>query len=347
VLDEVGGGIDHAGDNDLVLGQQVVEVAVLVRVARIGERQHEAANLGAAQERDDLLQLDIEVVRAFVIAPAHVQPHLRGRDVMDRGIDRVDHAIAERDEIRDRPVREGIVLLAREIRTVELQQEARIDDRLVFDPQCGAERGQERLPGRIVLVEHDRRHHAGGGRGQERLGKRVVSRVEHAAEIRALRLHVGGVRIPDVTDRLRQPADVVHRLLPQRRLVGLLLEDRVALDVGALAPLPRAAEPAQPVADVEQERVALLLAVAADVDAGLGLLRYDGAQGRLPRGAQLIAVDRLAARAARVKLRQLERPRQAAGMGGENPLLASTHERPGGRVSALCRASSAAAARSR
>ena len=78
-----------------------------------------------------------------------------------------------------------------------------------------------------------------------------------------------GVRIADRADRLRQPADVVDRLLLQRRLVGLLHEDRIALDVGALAPLPRAAEPGEPVADVEDERVALLLAVVADVDAGI------------------------------------------------------------------------------
>ena len=62
----------------------------------------------------------------------------------------------------------------------------------------------------------------------------------------------------------------------QRRLVGLLHEDRIALDVGALAPLPRAAEPGEAIADIEDEGVTLLLAVIADIDAAFGLLRHDG-----------------------------------------------------------------------
>ena len=102
---------------------------------------------------------------------------------MDRRVDGVDHAVAERDEIGERPVREGVVLLAREIRAVELQQEARIDDRLVFDAQRAAERAEEFFLGLVVLVLHDRRHHAGGGRGEERLDERIAGRIERGAEI--------------------------------------------------------------------------------------------------------------------------------------------------------------------
>ena len=143
---------------------------------------------------------------------------------------------------------------------------------------AAAERGEKLLLGLVVLVLHDRRHHAGRGRGEERLDERIAGRVERGAEVRALGLHVARVRIADRADRLRQAADVVDGFLRQRGLVGFLHEDRIALDVGALLPLPRAAEPGQPVADVEDERVALLLAVVADVDAGLDLLRHDGVQ---------------------------------------------------------------------
>ena len=45
----------------------------------------------------------VAVVRAFVVAPAHVQPHLLGRDVEERRVDRVDHAIDEREEVGERP----------------------------------------------------------------------------------------------------------------------------------------------------------------------------------------------------------------------------------------------------
>ena len=114
-----------------------------------------------------------------------------------------------------------------------------------------------------------------------------------------------------------------------RGLVGLLLEDRIALDVGALPPLPRAAEPAQPVADVEQERVALLLAVVADVDAGLDLLGTIPCIAALPAALQLVG-DRPArrARAAR-RAGSAQRARQAAGMRGENASFASLHHPPG------------------
>jgi hypothetical protein len=92
--------------------------------------------------------------------------------------------------------------------------------------------------GRIVLVLHDRRHHAGGGRGEERLDEWIAGRIERLAEVRALGFHLAGIRITDLADRLGQAADVVDRLLLERSLVGLLHEDRIALHVGTLAPLP-------------------------------------------------------------------------------------------------------------
>ena len=89
-----------------------------------------------------------------------MQPHSLGRNVADRRIDRIDHAVAERDEIGERPIRECIVLFAREIGAIELQQEAGIDNRLVFVAQRDAERAQEFFLGLVVLVLHNRRYHA-------------------------------------------------------------------------------------------------------------------------------------------------------------------------------------------
>ena len=70
VLDEIGGGIDDTRHDDLVLADQILQVAVLVSVARVGEGQHEAADLRAFQERNDHLQLNVEIVRTLVVAPA-------------------------------------------------------------------------------------------------------------------------------------------------------------------------------------------------------------------------------------------------------------------------------------
>ena len=77
VLDEIGQRIDHAGDDDLIIVErQILQTAVLVRMARIGERQHEAADLGLTDGRQHLRQGHVAVVRALVVAPAGVQPHL-------------------------------------------------------------------------------------------------------------------------------------------------------------------------------------------------------------------------------------------------------------------------------
>src|SRR5271166_5158760 len=68
-------GIDHAGDNHLiVVERKVLQAAVLVCVARIGEWQHEAANVGLAYRRQHLGQRHVAVVRTLVIAPAGMQP---------------------------------------------------------------------------------------------------------------------------------------------------------------------------------------------------------------------------------------------------------------------------------
>ena len=77
--------------------------------------------------------------------------------------------------------------------------------------------------------------------------------------------------------------------LPASGVERFLLEDRVALDVGALAPLPGAAEPAQPVADVEHEGVALLLAIVGDIDAGLDLLGTTRRRAALPSASSSAA----------------------------------------------------------
>ena len=78
-----------------------------------------------------------------------------------------------------------------------------------------------------------------------------------------------------------------------RRLPGA--ERRVVRDVGEHLAGPAAAEPAHAVADVEEERLALLFAVVADIDAGGDLLRHDIAHRGLADGVDRRRIDRLAA----------------------------------------------------
>ena len=83
------------------------------------------------------------------------------RDIAQGSVDGVDDAVAKAEEICKWPVLIGVVALAREIRAVELQQETIGDDGFVLDPQSITERVEEGFLTRIVLVEHDRRYHAG------------------------------------------------------------------------------------------------------------------------------------------------------------------------------------------
>ena len=99
-----------------------------------------------------------------------------------------------------------------------------------------------------------------------------------------------------------------------------LLVFGVAFDVGARRPLPCAAEPAHAL-DIKEECLALLFAVVADIDAGLGLPRYDRAQRGPASRDNFIRGDAFSARAPNEKVGQIFRPRQASGMRRQNSFL--------------------------
>ncbi len=99
---------------------------------------------------------------------------------------------------------------------------------------------------------------------------------------------------------------------------------RVAFDVRARQARPGATEAAHAGADVEEERLALLFAVVADVDAGFALLAHDMVQ-RGSAGCGEFRVHRFAAVLAHVKLYQRLRARQAARVGGQDTGLAGLH----------------------
>ena len=68
----------------------------------------------------------------------------------------------------------------------------------------------------------------------------------------------------------------------------------VAFDIAARPALPTVAETAHPMPDVEKKRLALLLAVVADIDTGFDLLVDDPAQCRLANPVELRADKRRA-----------------------------------------------------
>src|SRR5262249_11404154 len=147
----------------------------------------------------------------------------------------------------------------------------------------------------------------------------------HVLKMAAFVGNGAGIKILDLADRPRQAAERRHLGAARMLLRPHALEFRVAIDVGPRGPLPASAQTGQPALEIKKERVALLLAVVADIDAG-GALLVDDAPHRLLAGLRdLSSVRRLAGSAHGVKPRQFPRPRQAAGVGGENPRSAALH----------------------
>ena len=57
VLDEIGEVVDHPGGDDLVVGKPMLrQHLVFVLVARVGEGQHVAADIGLQEDRQDVFQ---------------------------------------------------------------------------------------------------------------------------------------------------------------------------------------------------------------------------------------------------------------------------------------------------
>jgi hypothetical protein len=163
-----------------------------------------------------------------------------------------------------------------------------------------------------------------GGGGQERLDEAAAGLVERRLEVQALGVDEGRVEVAHRADRLRR-SKVADRRPARRLLLEHALENRIADNVAARPALPGAAEAAHPMLDVEEKALALLLAVVADVDAGFDLLGHDPAQRVAARSGERRRIDRLPLRPAHVQAHQLQRPRQAAGVGGQDPLVAVSH----------------------
>src|ERR1051325_865048 len=215
----------------------------------------------------------------------------------------------------------------REVRAIELQQEAAVDDRLVFNAVRLAERLQIRLLTVVEFVLHRGGDDAGRGRGQERLDEGVWLGLEDGTEIGDLRFELAVIDIAHFADRLRR-VHVRDRRARRQRFGHLFFEERVTLDIAARPALPAAAEPAHAVADIEEEGLALLLAIVADIDAGLSLLVDDLPRRLLAEPVELGRIDLTAARPLDIETRQLRWPRQAAGVGRQDSVLAPAHGRP-------------------
>ena len=81
MLDARGGGVDDAGHDDLVGAEvarlhRLLEERDLVDVARVGRLEDDVLGLHVGHDRPERGGVDVVVVRARVVAPAHVVAHL-------------------------------------------------------------------------------------------------------------------------------------------------------------------------------------------------------------------------------------------------------------------------------
>ena len=137
VLDVVGGGVDHSGDENHLIGQRVAfEAPVLVRVSRIGHRHYEGADIGLVDDGQDLVERHVEIVGTLVVPPADVKSHPRRIDSGECFVYTAHDELHPVEEFRDRPLAEKSVPLHGEVRGVDLQQQAPVDDVAVFGRQA-------------------------------------------------------------------------------------------------------------------------------------------------------------------------------------------------------------------
>src|SRR5499426_3592119 len=188
VLDEVGGGVEYAGDDHLVVGQtHLAEHHPLVLMPAVGALEGEPLRPRLEHGADDLAERDVAVVWSQVVAPAEMQAQPVGGDVPERVVERLDVALGDLHELRVGEIGEAEVAPHGEIGAVDLQHEPRAVDGVVLLLHHLHEPGEIGLAVREVLVGDEVRDDPGGGRGHECFRHRHA--VESGAEVGDVPVH--------------------------------------------------------------------------------------------------------------------------------------------------------------
>jgi hypothetical protein len=197
-----------------------------------------------------------------------VQADALGRDPDDGPVDGVDVELDHLQKALERVPPEEARAFHGEVRAVHLQDQAAGVDQLVLLSHLAAESHDVLLVRGVVGGEQDGGDHPGGGRGHEALDEPARPGVGLAQESVALAGRRPEIRVLDLGDRLRRVADAGRVAPPPGQHLGVVGEvDEV---LGQLAPA-RAPEALHAPRHVGGEAGARLLAVVADVDAGLEL----------------------------------------------------------------------------
>jgi len=322
MLDEVAGVAHDAGDQELALGQlHVLPHAPFVVVARVGGLDGVALRAHGEDQVDEIAQRQVVLVRTVIAPPADVEADALGRDVSQRVVQRLDAQRGERAVLGHGHPRMDLPGVG-QIGIIDLEQEARRDDRVVFWLH-GVRDGREiRLVRRVVLVPEPVLDGAGGDGGQERL---------RDADAGQRRLEVGDVRahrrVADVGQRPRADGLASGEVAAAREVFGEL-GGVPAVDHGQ-RPLARRerslVDAAEPLARVRGEVALGLLAIVDHVEPDRGLLAHGRRDGAADVRRQGRAVERTALVLRDQQLAQGIGPGEAAGVGREDPLSAVSH----------------------
>ena len=274
VLHHVGDMADHARNENLVLGQfRAFPDTPLVLVPRVRPFNHIGAGIDLEDQVDNILERHVGDVRAGPTAPAHVVAHPVGGDAAQRVVEHLHMHAHPFAEILQGPRGHHPVIGDGGTGVIELQDQARIDDGLVFDPHRLGNRLQAFLVARVVLVFAVGNH--AGGRCNRKKAFLEAGLLERRLEIFDIPLQLVHARIADRAhaNRIADRGATVARVELGIELGKALAVDtarerigRARLDLPALKTgqtLQRVLRPADALAE---------FTVAGNVDAHLGLL---------------------------------------------------------------------------
>ncbi len=209
--------------------------------------------------------------------------------------------------------------LHRQIRRVDLQREAALDDRPVLDRQRLAQRVDVVAQIGVVLVLHRRRDNPGRRRGHERACRRLSQTVNMAPQPRALVFDRHRILVGDIAHGLRR-GHQTDALAGRSHAQDELQKIRIVQHVAHRHPRPAPAEPGHAMLHIGEEALTPHFTVVENIDPGLHLPSDDMRRRRLDLLAQARRVDLFPTRLRRKHRNESLRPRQAAGVRGQQSL---------------------------
>lgn len=215
-----------------------------VLVAGVGRLEQNRGRLRPQHHVDDLAHVDVQVVRALVVAPAQMQAGPIRRYVSERLVDRLRVPGRGGHELLVGSVAVHDVASHGQVRRVDLEQEAGGYDRLVFGLHRLADGVQVLVQARVVLVGLEQGDDPGRGCVHERAGHRLaLGRAREPGEVGLQRF---AVLIPDRAAADRTQVSGAPALACQTVAIA-----RIRVEIGRRGPRHLAhLEPAEPVADV-------------------------------------------------------------------------------------------------